>query len=184
MSYNFFISVSISPNRKWLIVSILILILYEHLISFTQSLRFLCNYASLRNAELVRKEEALYLRFFTQELKMRKFAISCCGWNTSKDMKLKSMTKSLLEAKLPKQLLKREFSRHLKIGTRWNFAVFSLLSLISVASLLTAAATCTSRRYLHCWNLAVAWCARLLCRYPWLQEEEFVFFNIRSQSPM
>ena len=113
MSYNFFISVSISPNRKWLIVSILILILYEHLISFTQSLRFLCNYA-----ELVRKEEVLYLRFFTQELKMRKFAISCCGWNTSKDMKLKSMTKSLLEAKLPKQLLKREFSRHLKIGTR------------------------------------------------------------------
>ena len=38
--------------------------LYEHLKSFTQSLRFLCYYASLRNAELVRKEEALYLRFF------------------------------------------------------------------------------------------------------------------------
>ena len=34
----------------------LILILYEHLISFTQSLDFLCNDASLRNAELVRKE--------------------------------------------------------------------------------------------------------------------------------
>ena len=50
------------------------------------------------------------------------YAISCCGWNTSKDMKLKSMTMSLLEVKLPKQLLKREFSRHLKIGTRWNFA--------------------------------------------------------------
>ena len=52
----------------------------------TQSLRFLCNYASLRNAELVRKEEALYLRFFTQELKMRKFAI-CNGpgrWTRSK----------------------------------------------------------------------------------------------------
>ena len=32
----------------------------------------------LRNAELVHKEEALYLRLFTQELKMRKFAISCC----------------------------------------------------------------------------------------------------------
>ena len=78
MSHNYFTSLSISPNRKWLIISILILILYEHLISFTQSLRFLCNYASLRNAELVRKEEALYLRFFTQELEMRKFAISCC----------------------------------------------------------------------------------------------------------
>ena len=36
--------------------------------------------------ELVRKEEALYLRFFTQELKMRKFAI-CNGpgrWARSK----------------------------------------------------------------------------------------------------
>ena len=48
-------------NRKWLIVSI-----------------FFCIYTSLRNAELVHKEEALYLRFFTQELKKRKFAISCC----------------------------------------------------------------------------------------------------------
>ena len=56
----------------------MILILYEQLISSTQSLRFLCNYASLGNVELVPKEEALYLRFFTQELKMRKFAISCC----------------------------------------------------------------------------------------------------------
>ena len=35
-------------------------------------------YASLRNAELVRKEEALYLRFFTDELKIRKLRISCC----------------------------------------------------------------------------------------------------------
>ena len=68
-------------NRKWLIISILIIILYEHLISFTQSLRFLCN-----NAELVRKEEALYLRFFMQELKMRKFAISCreSHWSSNK----------------------------------------------------------------------------------------------------
>ena len=63
-------------------MSILILILYEHLISFTQSLRFLCIYESSRNAELVRKEEALYLRIFTQELKMRKFAISCCESQT------------------------------------------------------------------------------------------------------
>ena len=47
----------------------------EHLISFTQSLLFLCNYASLGNAELVRKEEALYLSFFTQKLKISKFAI-------------------------------------------------------------------------------------------------------------
>ena len=78
MNHNYFTSLSISPNRKWLIISILIIILYEHLIFSSQSLRFLCNYASLRNAELVRKEEALYLRFFTQELKMRKFAISCC----------------------------------------------------------------------------------------------------------
>ena len=76
MSHDYFTSLSISPNRKWLIISILIIILYEHLIFSSQSLRFLCNYASLRNAELVRKEEALYLRFFTQELKMRKFAIS------------------------------------------------------------------------------------------------------------
>ena len=77
MSHNYFTSLNISPNRNWLIISILILILYEHLISFTQSLRFLCINASLRNAELVRKEEALYLCFFTQELKMRKFVISC-----------------------------------------------------------------------------------------------------------
>ena len=86
MSHNYFTSLSISPNINWLIISILILILYEHLISFTQSLRFLCNYASLRNAELVRKEEALYLRFFALELKMRKFAI-CNGpgrWARSK----------------------------------------------------------------------------------------------------
>ena len=81
MSHNYFTSLSISPNRNWLIISILILILYEHLISFTQSLRFLCINASLRNAELVRKEEALYLCFFTQELKMRKFVISCREWN-------------------------------------------------------------------------------------------------------
>ena len=81
MSHDYFTSLSISPNRKWLIISILIIILYEHLISFTQSLRFLCNYA-----ELVRKEEALYLRFFTQELKMRKFAISCreSHWSSNK----------------------------------------------------------------------------------------------------
>ena len=32
--------------------------------TFTLYLRFICNYASLRNAELVRKEEALYLSFF------------------------------------------------------------------------------------------------------------------------
>ena len=62
MSNNHFTSLSISPNRKWLIISILILILFEHSISFTQSLRFLCIYVSLRNAEFVRKEEALYLR--------------------------------------------------------------------------------------------------------------------------
>ena len=84
MSHNYFTSLSISPNRKWLIIPILILFLYEHLISFTQSLRFICNYASLRNAELVYKEEALYLRFFTQELKMRKFAISCCAFSAGK----------------------------------------------------------------------------------------------------
>ena len=30
-----------------------------------------------RNAELLRKEEALYLQYFTQELKIRKFCISC-----------------------------------------------------------------------------------------------------------
>ena len=42
-------------------------------------LRVLWIYAPLQNAELVRKEEALYLRFFTQELKNRKFWISCCA---------------------------------------------------------------------------------------------------------
>ena len=39
-------------------------------------------------------------------------------WTTNKDIKLKSMTMSLLRVKLPNQLLKREFSRRLKIGTR------------------------------------------------------------------
>ena len=52
--------------------------LYEHLITFSQSLRVLWIYASSQNAELVRKEEALYLRFFTQEIKSRKIWISCC----------------------------------------------------------------------------------------------------------
>ena len=65
-------SLTISLNRK-------ILIFYEHLKTFTQSLRVLWIYAPLRNAELVRKEEALYLRFFTQELTIRKFWISCCA---------------------------------------------------------------------------------------------------------
>ena len=62
MSNNYFTSLSISLNRKWLIISILFLILNEHSLSFTQSLRFPCIYVSLRNAELVRKEEALHLR--------------------------------------------------------------------------------------------------------------------------
>ena len=53
--------------------------LYDHLITFSQSLRVLWIYPPLQNAELVRKEEALYLRFFTQELKNRKFWISCCA---------------------------------------------------------------------------------------------------------
>ena len=43
----------------------MIFILYEHVISFTQSLRVPCIYASLRNAGILRKEKALYLRFFT-----------------------------------------------------------------------------------------------------------------------
>ena len=34
---------------------------------------------------LVRKEEALYLRFLTQELKIRKFGISCCDWGLTWD---------------------------------------------------------------------------------------------------
>ena len=76
--HNYFTSLSISPNRDRWIISLQSLILYEHLISFTQSLRVLWIYASLRNAELVRKEEASYLRFFTHELKIRKFWISCC----------------------------------------------------------------------------------------------------------
>ena len=77
--HNYFTSSSFPLNRKWWIISIKNLILYEHSISFTQSLRVLWIYASLRNPELVRKEEALYLRFFTHELKIRKFWISCCG---------------------------------------------------------------------------------------------------------
>ena len=76
--HNYFTSLSISLNRKLRIIPIQIPILYEHLLSFTKSLRALWIYASLRNAELVRKEEALYLRFFTHELKIRKLWISCC----------------------------------------------------------------------------------------------------------
>ena len=79
--HNYFTSLTISLNRKRWIISIKILILYEHLITFSQSLRVLWIYAPLQNAELVRKEEALYLRFFTQELKIRKFWISCCEWH-------------------------------------------------------------------------------------------------------
>ena len=78
IKHNYFTSLSISLNRKLRIISIQILILYEHLLSFTKSLPALWIYASLRNAELVRKEEALYLRFFTHELKIRKLWISCC----------------------------------------------------------------------------------------------------------
>ena len=59
--------------------------LYEHLITFSQPLRILRIYAPLQNAELVRKEEALYLRFFTQELKSRKFWISCCECHTQQE---------------------------------------------------------------------------------------------------
>ena len=78
--HNYFTSFIISLNRKRWIISIKIFILYEHLTTFSQSLRVLWIYAPLRNAELVRKEEALYLRFFTQELKIRKFWISCCDY--------------------------------------------------------------------------------------------------------
>ena len=78
--HNYFTSLSISLNRKLRIISIQIPILYEHLLSFTKSLRALWIYASLRKEELVRKEEALYLRFFTHELKIRKLWISCCVW--------------------------------------------------------------------------------------------------------
>ena len=56
----------------------LILILYEYVTLFTYSLRVPCIYASLRNAQLFRKENATYLRIFTQMLKIRKFIISCC----------------------------------------------------------------------------------------------------------
>ena len=61
MSRNYFTFLSISPDRKWLIISIFILILYEHLISFTQSLRFLCIYASLRNALNLSVKKRLYI---------------------------------------------------------------------------------------------------------------------------
>ena len=73
--HNYFTSFTISLNRKRWIISIKILIVYEHLIPFSQSLRVLWIYAPLRKAEPFRKEEALYLRFFTQELKIRKFWI-------------------------------------------------------------------------------------------------------------
>ena len=69
MSHNYFTSLSISPNRNWLIISILILILYEHLISFTQSLRFLCINASLRNAELVVNETTMCDTFSASDVK-------------------------------------------------------------------------------------------------------------------
>ena len=54
----------------------LILILYE-------DLRVLLIYTLLRKAELVRKEEALYLRFFTQELKSRKFGFHAVKMSVS-----------------------------------------------------------------------------------------------------
>ena len=78
--HNYFTSFTISLNRKRWIVSIKILIFYGHLITFSQSLRVLWIYAPLWNTELVRKEEALYLRFLTQGLKIRKFWISCCDY--------------------------------------------------------------------------------------------------------
>ena len=70
----------------------------EHLISFTQSLLFLCNYASLGNAELVHKEEALYLSFFTQKLKMSKFAISC--YERAKKLTFRALARKTFSAKL------------------------------------------------------------------------------------
>ena len=48
-------------------------------------LRSLYGFSAFRHlygTELVRKEDALYLRFFTQELKIRKFVISCCVSST------------------------------------------------------------------------------------------------------
>ena len=47
---------------------------------FTQSLRNPCLYASLTHCESMRKEHTQNLRIFTQNLKIRKFAISCCAF--------------------------------------------------------------------------------------------------------
>ena len=105
LRHNYFTSLSISLNRKLRIISIQILILYEHLLSFTKSLRALGIYASLRNAELVRKEEALYLRFFTDELKIRKLWISCCA------------PKAMMKARRSK---KRALLASLKWGEGWS----------------------------------------------------------------
>ena len=77
--HNYFTSLNISLNSKrWIISVKTLIVLYENLIKFTQSFRVLWIYARLRNAELVLTKEALYFRFFTQELKIRKFWISCC----------------------------------------------------------------------------------------------------------
>ena len=62
----------------------------------------------------------------------------------------------IVKSETPQSAPKARVQPSFKNWHTWNFVVFSLLSVISVASLLTAAVTCTSRRYLHCWNLAVA----------------------------
>ena len=64
-------------SKKWIIFNF-ILSYTNSLTSFTLPLRVFWVYASLRNAQFVRKERASYLRFFTQEFKIRKFMISCC----------------------------------------------------------------------------------------------------------
>ena len=56
--------------------------LYESLLPFTQPLRVLWIYASLRATEPMRKEKAFYLRMFTRDINIRKSMISCCACYT------------------------------------------------------------------------------------------------------
>ena len=79
--HNYFTSLNISLNSKrWIIIrrDPYTLRTFNKIYAvFSRS----WIYARFRNAELVRTKEALYLRFFTQQLKIRKFWISCCEWH-------------------------------------------------------------------------------------------------------
>ena len=127
LRHNYFTSLSISLNGKLRIISIQILILYEHLLSFTKSLRALGIYASLQNAELVRKEEALYLRFFTDELKIRKLWISCCEiWETLWTKEKCQLREIQILLKSPRKRRKHRPVLHNIKKALWNMWIWNI----------------------------------------------------------